>query len=166
MTDGEKHHLVIFPALTDFYRHADAEDHWNDDSRWARLRSPHAGSIGEPAGIHRDALRTWEGSSDAVPGAQYRTLCKLIDVLQREGVRFAENGGCELVAKIVPKEMLISSDRASGDFSDCQSQADIAIRLLNDVGVPDGGATPSMIEAAVEAQLLFVERLEAIAKGN
>jgi len=73
---------------------------------------------------------------------------------------------CELVAKIVPKKMLISSDRASGDFSDCQSQADIAIRLLKDVGVPDGGATPSMIEAAVEAQLLFVGTLERIAKGN
>jgi hypothetical protein len=45
------------------------------------------------AGIHRDCLRTWEGSSDAVPGAQYRTLCKLIDVLQSEGIRFHENGG-------------------------------------------------------------------------
>jgi hypothetical protein len=73
---------------------------------------------------------------------------------------------CELVAKIVPKEMLINSDRASDDFSDCQSQADIAIKLLKDIGVPDGAATPSMIEAAVEAQLLFVGRLEAIAKGN
>ena len=73
---------------------------------------------------------------------------------------------CELVAKIVPKKMLISSDRASGDFSDCQSQADIAIGLVKDVGVPDGGATPSMIEAAVEAQLLFVGTLERIAKGN
>jgi len=37
---------------------------------------------------------------------------------------------------------------------------------LKDVGVPDGGATPSMIEAAVEAQLLFVGTLERIAKGN
>jgi hypothetical protein len=44
------------------------------------------------AGIHRDALRTWEGSSDALPGAQYRTLCKLIDVLEGEGVRFREDG--------------------------------------------------------------------------
>ena len=73
---------------------------------------------------------------------------------------------CELVAKTVPKEMLISSDRASGDFSDCQSQADIAINLLKQVGLPDGAATPAMIEQAVEAQLLFVETLERIAKGN
>jgi hypothetical protein len=73
---------------------------------------------------------------------------------------------CELVAKTVPKEMLISAERGLDDFKDCQSQADIAINLLKQVGVPDGGATPSMIEAAVEAQLLFVETLERIAKGN
>jgi hypothetical protein len=37
---------------------------------------------------------------------------------------------------------------------------------LKQVGLPDGAATPSMIEQAVEAQLLFVETLERIAKGN
>ncbi|MGH8527506.1 MAG: hypothetical protein ACREXY_25840, partial [Gammaproteobacteria bacterium] len=36
------------------------------------------------AGIHRDCLRTWEGSSDAVPRAQYRTLCRLIHALEAE----------------------------------------------------------------------------------
>jgi hypothetical protein len=44
------------------------------------------------AGIHRDCLRTWEGSSDAMPRAQYRTLCRLIDALESEGVRFSEDG--------------------------------------------------------------------------
>jgi DNA-binding transcriptional regulator YiaG len=44
------------------------------------------------AGIHRDCLRTWEGSSDAVPRAQYRTLCRLIDVLEAEGIRFSDGG--------------------------------------------------------------------------
>jgi len=73
---------------------------------------------------------------------------------------------CELVAKIVPKEMLINADRAPNDFRDCENQADIAINLLKQVGLPDGAATPSMIEAAVEAQLLFVETLERIAKGD
>jgi hypothetical protein len=72
---------------------------------------------------------------------------------------------CELVAKIVPKGMLISADRAD-DPRDFQSQADIAIKLLKDIGLPDGAATPAMIESAVEAQLLFVETLERIAKGN
>ena len=46
--------------------------------------------LADRAGIHRDCLRAWEGSSDA--RAQYRTLCKLIDVLEGEGVRFSENG--------------------------------------------------------------------------
>ena len=73
---------------------------------------------------------------------------------------------CELVAKTVPKEMLISADRVSDNFRDCENQADIAINLLKQVGLPDGAATPSMIEQAVEAQLLFVETLERIAKGN
>jgi hypothetical protein len=72
---------------------------------------------------------------------------------------------CELVAKIVPKEMLISADRPS-EWGDCKSQADVAVKLLKDVGVPDGAATPTMVEAAVEAQLLFLETLERIAKGN
>jgi hypothetical protein len=72
---------------------------------------------------------------------------------------------CELVAKIVPKEMLISADRAS-EWGDCKTPADIALKLLKDVGMPDGAATPSMVEAAVEAQMLFVETLERIAKGN
>jgi hypothetical protein len=44
------------------------------------------------AGIHRDCLRTWEGSSDAVPRAQYRTLCRLIDALEDAGVRFSDGG--------------------------------------------------------------------------
>jgi transcriptional regulator with XRE-family HTH domain len=44
------------------------------------------------AGIHRDCLRAWEGSSDSVPRAQYRTLCRAIGVLEAEGVRFSEDG--------------------------------------------------------------------------
>jgi len=44
------------------------------------------------AGIHRDCLRAWEGSSDSVLRAQYRTLCKAIEALESEGVRFSEDG--------------------------------------------------------------------------
>ena len=44
------------------------------------------------AGIHRDCLRTSESSSDAVPRAQYRTLCRLIDALEDAGVRFSDGG--------------------------------------------------------------------------
>src|SRR5262245_26745837 len=69
----------------------------------------------------------------------------------------------EIVSRlVVPTEQ----PPAPNDFTSCQSQQDIAIKVLNDVGVPDGGATPSMIEAATEAQLMFVARLEEIAKGN
>jgi len=71
---------------------------------------------------------------------------------------------CELIAKTAPKEMLISADRPPDHFKDCETSPDIA--LLKDLGVPDGGATESMIEAATEAQLLFVATLERIAKGN
>ena len=39
------------------------------------------------AGIHRDCLRAWEGSSDAMPKAQYRTLYCVIGVL-----RFSDGG--------------------------------------------------------------------------
>ena len=44
------------------------------------------------AGIQRDCLRTWEGSSDAVPRAQYRTLCRLLEALEDAGVRFSDGG--------------------------------------------------------------------------
>jgi hypothetical protein len=44
------------------------------------------------AGIHRDCLRAWEGSSDSMPRAQYRTLSCVIDVLEAEGVRFSDGG--------------------------------------------------------------------------
>jgi len=30
---------------------------------------------------------------------------------------------CELIAKVVPKEMLISADRAGDDFRDCENRA-------------------------------------------
>ena len=73
---------------------------------------------------------------------------------------------CQLVAQVVPKEMLISADRAPGDFSDCDSQADIALRLLRDVGLPEGAATPSMVEAAMEAQLAFLAEMERLVKGH
>jgi len=70
----------------------------------------------------------------------------------------------ELIARLAPAEPHITSGQ--GDFRDCQSQSDIAINLLKQVGLPDGAATPSMIEQAVEAQLLLLETLERIAKGN
>jgi hypothetical protein len=83
-------------------------------------------------------------------------------VFLRSAELHALTGYCKLIAKIVPKEMLISPDRPPDHFKDCETQADIALRMLKDLGVHDGGATPSMIEQATEAQLLFVATLGAL----
>jgi transcriptional regulator with XRE-family HTH domain len=44
------------------------------------------------AGLSRDVLRTWEISSESIVPAQYQMLCRAIDALEAEGVRFAESG--------------------------------------------------------------------------
>jgi len=44
------------------------------------------------AGLSRDVLRTWEISSESIVPAQYQMLCRAIDALEAEGVRFAETG--------------------------------------------------------------------------
>jgi transcriptional regulator with XRE-family HTH domain len=44
------------------------------------------------AGLSRDVLRSWEISSESLIPAQYQMLCRAIDALEGEGVRFSENG--------------------------------------------------------------------------
>jgi hypothetical protein len=44
------------------------------------------------AGLSRDVLRSWEVSSDSVVPAQYQMLCRAIEALESEGVRFSEDG--------------------------------------------------------------------------
>jgi hypothetical protein len=56
------------------------------------IRARRQDQLAARAGIHRDCLRAWEGSSDAVPRAQYRTLRRLIDALEDAGVRFSDGG--------------------------------------------------------------------------
>ena len=46
------------------------------------------------AQLHRQSVRKWEGSSNAVPGAMLDHLSRAIDVLEQEGVRFSNNGVC------------------------------------------------------------------------
>jgi hypothetical protein len=55
---------------------------------------------------------------------------------------------------------------APGALSNASTQQDVAINLLRQVGLPDGGETPEMVEAAVAAQLRFVAELEQLVKGN
>ena len=73
---------------------------------------------------------------------------------------------CELIAKVVPKEMLISADRRAEDFSDCPDMHEIGRRLLLQTGILEAAITDTMIEQTVEANSNFVDRLLLIAKGN
>jgi len=44
------------------------------------------------AQLHRQSVRNWEGSSNAVPDAMVAHLCRALDVLEGEGVRFSDSG--------------------------------------------------------------------------
>jgi transcriptional regulator with XRE-family HTH domain len=48
--------------------------------------------VAERAGLCRHSIRKWETSSDAIPGAMYSHLCRVVDVLEGEGVRFTDGG--------------------------------------------------------------------------
>ena len=73
---------------------------------------------------------------------------------------------CELIAKVVPKEMLISADRRAEDFSDCPDMHEIGRRLLLQTGILEVAITDTMIAQTIEANGNFVDRLLLIAKGN
>ena len=65
------------------------------------------------AGINRDCLRGWEGSSDSTIPCQYRTLCSAIEVLEAEGVRFSENGVSRIEPRPAPFATVIHSGAAA-----------------------------------------------------
>jgi len=44
------------------------------------------------AQLHRQSVRKWEGSSNATPSAMTDHLCRAIDVLEAEGIRFTDGG--------------------------------------------------------------------------
>jgi transcriptional regulator with XRE-family HTH domain len=44
------------------------------------------------ARLSRDVLYSWETSSAALVPAQYQMLCRALDVLEAEGVRFSDGG--------------------------------------------------------------------------
>jgi predicted transcriptional regulator len=48
--------------------------------------------LAERARLCRHSIRKWETSSHAIPGAMYPHLCRLIDALENEGVRFNGDG--------------------------------------------------------------------------
>jgi hypothetical protein len=48
--------------------------------------------VAERAGLCRHSIRKWETSSDAVPGAMYTHLMRVVDVLEGQGARFSDGG--------------------------------------------------------------------------
>jgi len=42
------------------------------------------------AGLSRDVLRSWEVSSNSIVPAQYQMLCRAIEALEAEGIRFSD----------------------------------------------------------------------------
>ena len=55
------------------------------------------------AQLHRQSVRKWEGSSDATPSAMTDHLCRAIDVLEAEGIRFSA-GGVHLQRTVLPSD--------------------------------------------------------------
>jgi transcriptional regulator with XRE-family HTH domain len=48
--------------------------------------------LADRAGLSRDVLRSWEISSESIVPAQYQMLCRAIDALEVEGIRFSDRG--------------------------------------------------------------------------
>ena len=44
------------------------------------------------SGLSPDVLRSWEISSESIVPAQYQMLCRAIDALEAEGIRFTNSG--------------------------------------------------------------------------
>jgi DNA-binding transcriptional regulator YiaG len=44
------------------------------------------------AGLSYHSIRAWERSSNSIPEATYSHLCRAFDVLEAEGIRFADGG--------------------------------------------------------------------------
>ena len=63
------------------------------------------------AGLSRDVLRSWEISSESIVPAQYQMLCRAIEALEAEGVRFAESG--VHLQRAVPTSTVIHSEGAA-----------------------------------------------------
>jgi hypothetical protein len=59
--------------------------------------------------LSRDVLYVWETSSNALVPAQYQLLCRALDVLEAEGVRFSD-GGVHL-QRTAPMSTTLPSER-------------------------------------------------------
>jgi transcriptional regulator with XRE-family HTH domain len=59
-------------------------------------------TLAERAGVSRYSILKWENSSHATPQAFYAHLCRALDVLEGEGVRFTESGVQLVRAAVMP----------------------------------------------------------------
>jgi len=63
------------------------------------------------AQLHRQSVRKWEGSSNAVPDAMVAHLSRALDVLEHEGVRFSDSG--VYLQRTAPISTVIHSEGAA-----------------------------------------------------
>jgi hypothetical protein len=78
--------------------------------------------LAERAGPCCHSIRKWEISSNAIPGAMYSHLIRVVDVLEVEGARFSGDGVSALSGE--------SSDPLCSKISDRQRQVDLIKRLV------------------------------------
>jgi len=63
------------------------------------------------SGLSRDVLRSWEISSESIVPAQYQMLCRAIDALEAEGIRFSDSG--VHLQRATPTSTVIHSEGAA-----------------------------------------------------
>ena len=114
-------------------------------------------------------------SKSTEPSLRDRLTSAFVEALERD---WAEHGTvvitavresapakyAELIVRLVPVE---SSLIAPGDFSQCNSEEDIAKRLLAQVGMLDSDIMAEDVEAATRANAAFIDTLLQIkARSN
>jgi transcriptional regulator with XRE-family HTH domain len=63
------------------------------------------------SGLSRDVLRSWEVSSESIVPAQYQMLCRAIEALEAEGIRFTDSG--VHLQRTAPPSTVIHSEAAA-----------------------------------------------------
>lgn len=114
-------------------------------------------------------------SKSTEPSLRDRLTSALLEALERDWVEHgtvvitavresAPAKYAELIVRLVPVE---SSLIAPGDFSQCNSEEDIAKRLLAQVGMLDSDIMAEDVEAATRANAAFIDTLLQIkARSN
>jgi transcriptional regulator with XRE-family HTH domain len=70
-------------------------------------------NLAERAGLCRHSIRKWESSSDAIPGAMYTHLCRVIGILETEGARFSGDGVYLQRSTVLPSAAVLNDGAAA-----------------------------------------------------